>query len=388
MSRVKQRKPFITTWTRYRPAEGIWPRLDDSPPDLTKPRLMNILIVGLGSMGKRRVRCLQHLGYGAEQIHGFDLREDRRAEAAETYGIHVHDAFDSAFEAAQPGAMVISVPPDVHHIYMKKALNLDVPFFVEASVVDEDLEAIIQHAEVKEVLAVPSATMLFHPAIKTVRRIIDDGILGKLSHMSLHAGQYLPDWHTYEAVEDFYVSQPETGGAREIVPFELTWVTTLFGFPKRVAGVVGKTIDIEGAEAIDDTYNFILDYDGFMVTGIVDVVSRSATRRIVINGERGQLIWDWVEEEVRVYDGENGAWTAHPYDIAAAADGYDAKIGETMYIEEVRAFLNAVTGGGAFPNSLEEDLEVLRLLYAIEDASDTGHMVPYASAQPVARAQA
>jgi len=346
---------------------------------------MNILIVGLGSMGKRRVRCLQHLGYAGHQIHGFDLREDRRTEAAETYGIQVHDAFNRAFSSAQPGAMVISVPPDVHHIYMKKALERGVPFFVEASVIDKDLDTMIQEAEAKGVRAVPSATMLFHPAIKTVRRIVEDGVLGTLSHMSLHAGQYLPDWHTYEAVEDFYVSQPETGGAREIVPFELTWVTTLFGFPKRVTGVVGKTIDIEGAEAIDDTYNFILDYDGFMVNGIVDVVSRSATRRVLINGDRGQLIWDWVEEEVRVYDGDTDTWTTHPYDMAAAADGYDAKIGETMYIEEVRAFLNAVTDGDPFPNSLEEDLKVLRLLYAIEDASDTGHTVAYADTRPVAR---
>lgn len=346
---------------------------------------MNILIVGLGSMGKRRIRCLQHLGFSADQIHGFDLREDRRAEAANTYGVHVHDTFDMAFSTAKPGAMMISVPPDVHHIYMKKALDLGVPFFVEASVVDEGMDALIQKAEATGIAAVPSATMLFHPAIKTIRRIVEEGVLGKLSHMSMHAGQFLPDWHTYEAVEDFYVSQPETGGAREIVPFELTWVTTFFGFPKRVTGVVGKTIDIEGAEAIDDTYNFILDYDGFMVTGIVDVVSRSATRRVVINGDRGQLIWDWVEEEVRVYDGDTETWTAHTYDMADAADGYDAKIGETMYIEEVRAFLNAVTDGGAFPNSLEEDLKVLRLLYAIEDASDTGRMVAYADADPKVR---
>ena len=347
---------------------------------------MNLLIVGLGSMGKRRVRCLQHLGFSPDQIHGFDLREDRRAEAADTYGIHVYDTFDMAFATAQPGAMMISVPPDVHHIYMEKALELGVPFFVEASVVDEGMDALIRKADATGVAAVPSATMLFHPAIKTIRRIVQEGGLGTLSHMSLHAGQYLPDWHTYESVEDFYVSQPETGGAREIVPFELTWVTTLFGFPRRVTGVVGKTVDIEGAEAIDDTYNFILDYDGFMVTGIVDVVSRSATRRVVINGDRGQLIWDWVDEEVRVYDGEKGAWTAHRYDMASAADGYDAKIGETMYIEEVRAFLGSLTDGSVFPNSLNEDWKVLRLLYAIENASDTGQMVTYANAEPVPRA--
>ena len=46
---------------------------------------MNFLIIGLGSMGKRRVRNLQALGY--RNIIGFDMREDRRKEAKEKYGI-------------------------------------------------------------------------------------------------------------------------------------------------------------------------------------------------------------------------------------------------------------------------------------------------------------
>ena len=37
---------------------------------------MKFLVIGLGSMGKRRVRCLQALHY--TDIVGFDPREDRR----------------------------------------------------------------------------------------------------------------------------------------------------------------------------------------------------------------------------------------------------------------------------------------------------------------------
>jgi predicted dehydrogenase len=47
---------------------------------------MRILIVGLGSMGKRRIRNLNHLGAG--EIAGFDLRSDRREEVDATYGIN------------------------------------------------------------------------------------------------------------------------------------------------------------------------------------------------------------------------------------------------------------------------------------------------------------
>ncbi|MEK7353947.1 MAG: aminotransferase class III-fold pyridoxal phosphate-dependent enzyme [Chloroflexota bacterium] len=39
---------------------------------------MKVLIVGLGSMGKRRIRCLKALGH--EDILAYDPREDRRAE--------------------------------------------------------------------------------------------------------------------------------------------------------------------------------------------------------------------------------------------------------------------------------------------------------------------
>lgn len=46
---------------------------------------MRFLVIGLGSMGKRRVRCLKHLGY--EMIVGFDLRDDRRMESEVKYNI-------------------------------------------------------------------------------------------------------------------------------------------------------------------------------------------------------------------------------------------------------------------------------------------------------------
>ena len=44
-----------------------------------------IYIIGLGSMGKRRLRNLQALG--ENKLIGFDLREDRRKEAADNYNI-------------------------------------------------------------------------------------------------------------------------------------------------------------------------------------------------------------------------------------------------------------------------------------------------------------
>lgn len=336
---------------------------------------MKILVTGLGSMGKRRVRCLNALGYTS--VAGFDLRQDRRDESEGKYGIKTYGDFQTALADFQPSVLVISVPPDVHHIYMKSAIENRLPFFVEASVVDTDMESIALAAAKDGLVAAPSATLLFHPAIMKIQSIIESGRLGKISNILYHSGQYLPDWHTYESVKDYYVSNPATGGAREIVPFELTWITKIFGFPGKVAGNVRKTIAIEGAERIDDTYNFLLDYTDFLMSITIDVVSRHATRRLLINGDNGQLIWDWNENYVNVYDPGPAKWEKLSYEMAGAESGYNQNIGENMYIEELRNFFEAVDKKGPFINSLDDDHKVLKLLYDIERSDKTSSIIRY-----------
>lgn len=334
---------------------------------------MRFLVVGLGSMGKRRVRCLQALKQAP--VAGFDLRQDRTEETARLYGVPVYNDFAAAVAAHKPDALIISVPPQHHMHYMRWAAEHDMHFFVEASVVDDGMAALIESLARKSIVAAPSATMMFHPAIKLVRDIVAGGELGKISNVLLHSGQYLPDWHTYEKVSDYYVSNPATGGGREIVPFELTWFTMVFGFPKRVAATFRKTIDIAGAEKIADTYNCLLDYGTFLSSVTVDVVSRYATRRLVINGDKKQLYWSWDENCIKVFDPVKNAWEQRSYIMAGAEKGYNANIGENMYIEEINTFIEAVEGKHPFINTMPLDHAVLKLLYACEQSDTSGRFV-------------
>ena len=61
---------------------------------------MKFLVIGLGSMGKRRVRNLQALG--VVNIAGFDVRADRRQEAQDKYGIQVFESLDLAMKVYEP----------------------------------------------------------------------------------------------------------------------------------------------------------------------------------------------------------------------------------------------------------------------------------------------
>lgn len=336
---------------------------------------MNFMVIGLGSMGKRRIRCLQSLGITS--IYGYDPRQDRCDEVTSLYGITAFNSFSAALTEGCPNALIISVPPDLHHKYMLVALERKLPFFVEASVLDDGMMELIESLKEIPVVAAPSATLLFHPAVTIIEQYVNSGALGKISNVIHHSGQFLPDWHTYESVADYYVSNPRTGGGREIVPFELSWFTRVFGFPQRICGNFRKTINIFGAEEIDDTYNALFDYGNYLASFTVDVVSRHATRRLLVNGDKRQLIWDWDESFVRVFDPEVACWERIEYDMGSAAPGYNANIGERMYIDEVQNFIQAIHGQKSFINSMENDHRVLKLLYAIEESDRCGSYVRF-----------
>ena len=61
------------------------------------------LIVGQGSMGKRRVRCLLANGCQPQQISVFDERQDRLAESQENYRRRVRSwGYYSRFRRVPP----------------------------------------------------------------------------------------------------------------------------------------------------------------------------------------------------------------------------------------------------------------------------------------------
>lgn len=322
---------------------------------------MKALVIGLGSMGRRRVRCLQQ--HGVDAIAGFDTRADRRERAAREYGIAVREQL-AADDLRAFDVVVISTPPDQHHTAIEWSIAAGKPCFVEASVIRAPLPALDERARAKGVLVAPSCTLRFHSAIRDITQVVQSGRYGKPCNFSYHCGQYLPDWHPWEKVTDYYVSNPLTGGAREIVPFELTWMVDAFGWPQQVQGMKLRTADV-GAP-IDDTYAALLRFDGFVGSLVVDVVARQAVRKLTLNFERASLSWDWDSGTVRIYEADAGRTVELHQPRSSAHAGYHQNIGEAMYVAEVGSFLAAAQGKGSFPHSLQDDIRVLSLLEAME----------------------
>ena len=327
---------------------------------------MKFLVIGLGSMGKRRIRCLKALGY--DDIIGYDLRLDRREESERKYLIKTTDNLD-IIDFNEINAFIISVPPDLHLKYIKLAISKDIPAFIEAGVISDHTKKAIQENKSKEIFIAPSCTLKFHPIIRDIKEIIDSKKYGNMTNFTFHSGQYLPDWHPWEDVKDFYVSNRETGGCREIVPFELTWITDVFGFPKDIKGFFDKTMNV-GAD-IEDSYAFNMRFSNGIGAIIVDVAARFATRSLIINLEKAQIRWNWEEGIIKIFEAEKNRWIHQFQPEGKAESGYNKNIIEQMYVDEIEAFIKGIKDGTSYPNSMGNDLKILELLNSIEN-SDGG----------------
>jgi predicted dehydrogenase len=323
-------------------------------------------------MGKRRVRNL--LWLGVEEIVGYDLRPDRREEAHQKYGIPTVETVDAGFDL-EPDAAVISTPPDLHIPLAVQAASRGIHCFTEASVVDDGIESLRGIlASRPGLVAFPSCTMRYFPGPRKVMGLLGEGAIGRPMSFVYQSGQYLPDWHPWEDYRSYYVSRRVTGACREILPFELTWLTQAFGPVTQVQGHAGKHSDLDAD--IDDLYQCLLGFSSG-VRGMlqVDVLARTPTRHFVVLGTDGTIEWDSRKSEVRMFVASTRTWRVDSLDRGTVEKGYAEWAAEEPYVEEMRDFIAACLGHRPFGYTFEEDCRILEVLRAVEQSHGEGRRI-------------
>ncbi len=329
---------------------------------------MNFLVIGLGSMGKRRVRNLQSLGM--KNIFGFDPKQSRCDESNSKYNINTYNNFDDAMKIVNFDVFIISTPPNLHMQYAYIALENSIHCFIEASVIDsEKILELSKRIKNKDVIIVPSSTMSYFPFAQKIKELLALNIIGKPLNFNYQTGQYLPDWHPWEEITDFYVSNRATGAGREIVPFELTWLNNIFGDAKPLACVKRKLTDIDAP--IDDIYHCILQYPNDLIGNLtVEVISRPKdTREFRLIGSMGQIVYSGETNRLKYINTTMDDWEYISFEKGNIEAQYINP--EEPYINEIKDFLNAIDTKNInnFPNSLEKDYKILNNLYALEKLS-------------------
>lgn len=323
---------------------------------------LRFLIIGLGSMGKRRIRNL--LLSGEKNIIGFNPTPERRKEAEEKYGIKTVDDFKKV-PIEDYDAIIISSPPDTHGEYIRFAIAHKKHFFVEHPTLPDGYEEIRQLADQNAwIVMAPSATFRFYAPLKMIKKFLEEGKIGKVLAYQYHMGQYLPDWHPWEDYRDVYFSKKITGACREMFPFELIWINWLMASEvSNVSGFIGHVSDLD--MDADDTLMASLKYkNGIMGNVLIDVISRAPFRTLRVLGSLGVLHWEKFSSEIKIYDAKTKSWEVTPAPKGRPEPGYVNE--EEMYNDEIKAWLDTIRGKTQYPYTFEESKKNLNVLYKLE----------------------
>jgi predicted dehydrogenase len=331
---------------------------------------LSAMVIGLGSMGKRRVRNLRALGVG--RIIGFDVRDDRRNEAGERYGIELVADLERGL-SFQPDVLIISTPPHKHLEFAYAAIGAGRPFFMEANCFIEGLAELNAALRGKSLVAAPSRTLWFDDGARRVKEMLDAGKFGPVAEFAHHCGHALPAWHPWEDYRDFYGGQIEAKGAGwDMVGFESYLLTYWFGKVKGVSAFYGKRSSFD--TPVDDTFQVLLEFEsGALGSVMIDVVSPYAFRTTRIVSEAGVIAWDNGKKTLDVFHAGGIDWTRRTLEPGHIEPGYVAA--EEMYIGEIECFLKAVLGEAPYVATFEDELQVMRIVEAVRESRQTGRHV-------------
>jgi len=324
---------------------------------------MKFLVVGLGSMGKRRVRCLKALK--EKKIAGFDLRDDRIKETQKKYNIEGFNTFNLAIKEFKPDALIISTSPKYHMKYAHAAFKNNLPCFIEASVCNiSEIIKLNKFNSIKKIQIAPSCTMLFNDGIIKIKEIIKKKLIGKVNYINYHVGQYLPDWHPWEK-KGHYVWDSNSNGCKELIPFELTWLSSIFGKTKFLNSVNLKLSDLK--INFNDTSRFSVLFSKKILADItIEVLSRPiSTRELLIVGSRGKIILSADQKVIKFINTDMKKYKSYPINTGKIIKGYINS--EKPYINEIKSFINSLklSSKSTFPNNLTHDIEMLKLMNRI-----------------------
>ncbi len=323
---------------------------------------MNILVIGLGSMGKRRIRLIREM-YPQFCIYGVDGREDRRKEAGEQFGIVCEKKIDSVAQKYSVNAAFICTSPLTHCNLIAECLHHKWHIFTELNLVSDGYESNMALAKKNGCKLFLSSTFFYREEIKFIRSKVTTN--QKWNYI-YHIGQYLPDWHPWESYKDFFVGDKRTNGCREIMAIELPWIIQTFGNITKVHTVSDKMTALN----IDYNDNYMIQItheNGNKGMLIVDVVSPIAVRRFEAYGEGAYLRWEGTPETLYVYNHAcDSLEKAVMNEVEEHQEGYRAFVVENAYKNEIKEFFEVVCDEKEPLYSFQQDLIILKLIDQLE----------------------
>jgi predicted dehydrogenase len=257
---------------------------------------LKILLVGLGSIGKRHLSNIINLGYN-------DVSVVTRSGVLPQPFAHLkaYPTVNAALQENNFDAAIICTPTAQHTLTVLQLLQANTSaIYLEKPVSHsyENIQEIATLAEKNKTHFVVGYDLHFDVGLQKVKELLAANAIGKLISANAQVGQYLPDWRPHEDYSKGMSAKVETGGGVMLdLVHEFDYLHWLVGEVETIASINKNS----GALAIEteDTAEVLLKFSNG-VTGTIhlDYLQQKLVRNCMFTGSIGTIFWNLAESKV------------------------------------------------------------------------------------------
>jgi len=324
-------------------------------------RVHRVLVVGVGSIGERHVRCFA--ATGRARVSVCEVNPELRQAVAGRYAVEASFADLAAGLADRPGVVVVCTPAHLHVPMAVAAVRAGAHVLVEKPLSTglDGVAELLREADARRAVAGVAYVYRAHPALAAMREAVRSGRFGEPVQVVATCGQHFPLYRP--AYRTIYYNDRATGGGA--VQDALTHVVNaaewLVGPGDRVAADVDHLV-LDGV-AVEDTAHVLTRHGRVM--GCFSLNQHQAPNEVTLTvvGTRGTTRFEYHECRWR--------WAAEPG--APWADEPTPPLErDALFVRQAAAFLDAVEGKAEPACPLADGRQTLAVNLAILRAADRG----------------
>lgn len=298
---------------------------------------MNVLFVGLGSIGEKHLRDLFLIAN--------EKKVSLRVDAVRTSNPDYNPMLSKTYPSVESvdsyyDVIFITNPTYLHHDTLVSLFQFGKYFFIEKP---------IFHLVYKDFLGANNiyvaCPLRYHPVIKHLKTFT---LNNKVISFRAICSTFLPNWPSRNRkYQDYYSSHRNMGGGVELdLIHEIDYIRWVFGNPISIESVSGKVSNLE----IDsnDVGTYVLRFNSLIGSLHIDYFGRYR------NGDRRE-IEIFTNEDVILFDLKNNLVASMQHQKKIDFASVD------IYKKEIENFLDFIEGKKSIENTINDAVETLSL---------------------------
>jgi len=319
--------------------------------------LNKVLIIGLGSIGSRHLRLIKEFfpeKYCVLLRSGLGKENPEESLADEV--IYSPDEVKDEFSS-----VIISTPSTFHldnisFLLSKKNLK---NILVEKPISDNfsKVNDLLYDIEKSNIKILVGYVLRYLPEVKKIKQVLDEELLGKILHVQVDAGSYLPSWRPNQNYRRSVSANKNLGGGILLeLSHEIDYLKYFFGNFDHIFANTSNTGTLD-IDVSDLAHLFIKTKSGVICNATLDFCRLHTTRKCKIFGSEASLSWDISKHSVEI----NYPGNKEFFDFGQSHN--------QMYIDQLEHFFS-LDQDKTYPIvSFADGLETLRVISSAERSS-------------------